>query len=469
MNQRLLRVVVAVVSVPAAASAVGCAGARSGGQASSAPSKGISSASAKPKARIDPTARYQHLMSREGGTFPKHRLSLFGGLVTGEYEADVPSRTECTAADAEGDSSCEVRLGLGQDADGEPSEIRCAVDTVPRGPFGGMIASRLDGAGLMDLPKLTVAKTGDGMSVTFMANWMKSGQDTNIVGTLKLATFYSQGYSATCADGAPGGRQTFERVVGDFFRSLKLAPNPGRPAMMTMAYDLRQGDRSTGFRYGLIEKRMGKRPGSAEIDFAFRLDTDGKTWRTADRSLLALRSPSGKIELYRHAFSGPGGKTVAVLSAKPAEDGKFRLKIERGDKTDALEATPKAPLTTELWSAGEFAKVSRGVRPSYRYAILGLDDTGDPAFHYVAITRSSPGVLLEEDETSKKNAKDLDATLKDELHILDDGSVTKEVGATAISQRIYTWGKLSDAIGASDAQDRSSAKAPRAKVKGNAR
>jgi hypothetical protein len=427
----------------------------------------------KGKARVDAAAEYQRLMSRENGPFAKHRLQLFGGLATGEYEAIAPSHPDCTPADADGDSSCDVRLSLGQDADGDASDIHCLVDTTPRGPFGAIVAHRLDGAGLMEMPKLAVAKTGEGVSVSFVANWMKNAEDMNTVGTLKVATFYSQGYSATCSDTQPGGRKTFERVVGDFFRSLKLAPNPARPALMTMAYELRQGDRSTGFRYGLVEKRIGGKAGTAEIDFGFRLKTDGKTWTASDNSLLVARGATGNVELYRHAFSGANGQRMLVLSAKPSEDGKFRLKLERGEKTDALEATPKAPLSTELWSAGEFAKVSRGARSNYRYATLGIDDSGDPTFNYLSITRSSPGVLLEEEEASKKNAQDLEASLKDELHVLDDGSVAKEVSTDSISQRIHTWGRLPDATGAtgvasagSEPQERSAVKGVRAKAKG---
>ena len=153
----------------------------------------------------------------------------------------------------------------------------------------------------------------------------------------------------------------------------------------------------------------------------------------------------GNVDLYRHAISGGNGQTHAVLTAKPAEDRKFRLKVERGDKSDALESTPKAPLTTELWSASEFAKVARGARPSYRYAILGLDDTGEPEFKYLSITRSSADVLLEEEESAKKNDKDLAGALKDELHVSSDGSVAKEVGTDSVSQRLFAWGKLPDA------------------------
>jgi hypothetical protein len=444
--------------------AAGCVDAGHGGRAKNAKSRG----------NVDAAAEIQRLMAREAGTFPKHRLQLFNGLVTGEYEASAPSKVECTADGTDGDSSCEVRLVLGEDSDGDPNDILCLIDTTPRGPFGTVVANRLQGGGLIETPKLTVAKIGDGASVELVANWLKQGENVNTVGTLKVATYFSQGYSATCSDIRPGGRKTFDRIVGELFRSLKFAPNPKRPVYLTTAYDFRQGDRSTGFRYSLVEKRIGGKAGSAELDFAFRLKTDGKTWQTMDSSLLVTRDAAGNVDLYRHALSGGNGQTHAVLTAKPGEDRKFRLKIERGDKTDSLESTPKAPLSTELWSASEFAKVAKGARPSYRYAILGVDDSGEPEFKYLSITRSSANVLLEEEESAKKNDTDLAGALKDELHVAGDGSVAKEVSTDSVSQRLFAWGKLPDGTAAvvapaPDTKEQGSANGARAKGKGKTR
>jgi hypothetical protein len=457
-KHRLLSLLLASLAVSGAS---GCVDATRGGRVHSAKSRG----------HVDQAAEYQRLMSRESGAFAKHRLQLFGGLVTGEYEASVVSKVECTPEGDEGDSSCELRIALGQDSDGDANDILCLIDTTPRGPFGTVIANRLQGGQLIELPRLTVAKVGDGASAGVVANWVKQAESVNTVGTLKVASLFSQGYSATCSDIRPGGRKTFERVVGELFRSLKFAPNPKRPAYLTTAYDFRQGDRSTGFRYSVVEKRIGGKPGSAELDLAFRLHTDGKTWQTMDSSLLVARDASGNVELYRHALSGGNGKTHAVLTAKPSEDRKFRLKVERGDKSDALESTPKAPLTTELWSAAEFAKVARGARPSYRYATLGFDDSGEPTFHYLSITRSSTNVLLEEEESAKKNDSDLAAALKDELHVSADGSVAKEVGSDTVSQRLFAWGKLPDVAGTTTegTKEQGGSKDARAKAKGKSR
>lgn len=411
-------------------------------------------------------------MARENGPFDKHRLQLFGGLLTGEFEGKTATKADCKPADADGDTSCELHLDMGQDADGDPNDIMCLLDTTPRGPFGNVVANRLDGAGLIEPPKLSVTKVGEALSVQLVANWLKPGQDVTTVGTLKVATLFVQGYSVTCSDIRPGGRKTFDRVVTALFNSVKVSPNPKRPAYLSTAYDLRQGDRSTGFRYGLVEKRIGGKPGSAEFDFSFRLQTDGKTWQTLDSSLLVTRDAAGNVDLYRHAFSSGQTKTHAVLTAKPSEDRKFRLKVERGDKSDALESTPKAPLTTEIWSAGEFAKVARGKSPSYRYAILGLDESGEPAFKYLSITRSSADVLLEEEEGGKKRDTDLAGALKDELHVNADGTVVKEVGSDSISQRLFVSGRLPEASGASAVLATTAAAVPaepKAKTKGKGR
>src|SRR2546428_4656903 len=48
---------------------------------------------------------------------------------------------------------------------------------------------------------------------------------------------------------------------------------------------------TTLFRSGLVERRVGGKSGSAEIDFSFRLKVEGSTWLTQDRSLLVAREP----------------------------------------------------------------------------------------------------------------------------------------------------------------------------------
>jgi hypothetical protein len=186
---------------------------------------------------------------------------------------------------------------------------------------------------------------------------------------------------------------------------------------------------------------MDGKPGTAEMHLSYAMESDGKTWKSIDGSLVVLRDPSGKVDLYRYAASAHDGTKLSVLSAKPSEDGKFRLKAERAGKSDALESTPRAPLTTELWAAAELSKVAKGKTPSYRYATLGYDDAGDPKFSYITLSRSAPGVLLEEEE-DKKAKGDLKGALKDELHLAPDGTVTKEVATHFVSERIYSFGKL---------------------------
>jgi hypothetical protein len=65
----------------------------------------------------------------------------------------------------------------------------------------------------------------------------------------------------------------------------------------------------------------------------------------------------------------------------------------------------------------------------------------------VTLTRSAPGVLLEDDEgtggaAAKKAAAGTDPPTKDELHVDARGLVTKEVSTHYISEVLYTWGEL---------------------------
>lgn len=388
-----------------------------------------------------PAKTVAQLMSRENGPFKKHHLELFDGLATADYEATGPVTPECTK-DADEDQSCGLRLSMGEDEDGEPFDIVCFVDTTPRGPFGTVVANRLDGLGPSEVPKVSVKKVGEGIAVEWIANTQGKAEDGGtIVGTTKVAAFYSQGYSATCADARAGGRATFRRVAFDFFASLRFAPNPRRTAHAALGYDVRRGDQSSGFRYGLVERRGDGKPGTAEVHFSYAMESDGKTWKSVDSNLVVLRDPSGKVDLYRYAASAHDGTKLGVLSAKPGEDGKFRLKSERGGRSDALESTPRAPLTTELWAASELSKVAKGKAASYRYATLGFDDAGDPKFSYITLSRSAPGVLAEEEEDRKANGG-LKGSLKDELHLAPDGTVTKEVATNFVSERIYAFGKL---------------------------
>lgn len=388
-----------------------------------------------------PAKTLAQMMGRENGPFKKHHVDLFGGLAGGDYEATGPSAPECQK-DADDDQSCSLRLSMGEDADGEPFDILCFVDTTPRGPFGTVVAHRLDGMGLAEPPKVAVRKVGEGIAIEWMANTQGQNEEGGtLVGTAKIAALYSQGYSATCSDMRAGGRATFRRVVGEFFASLRFNPNPKRPTHAAHGYDVKSGDRSSGFRYGLIEKRMDGKPGTSEMHFSYAMESDGKTWKSVDGHLVVLRDASGKVDLYRYAATAHDGTQLAVLSAKPSEDGKFRLKSERAGKSDALESKPRAPLTTELWAASELSKVAKGKAASYRYATLGYDDAGDPKFSYVTLSRSAPGVLLEEQEDRKAKG-DLSGSLKDELHVAPDGTVAKEVATHFVSERIYSFGKL---------------------------
>ena len=400
-----------------------------------------------PRAAQDNGARLEGLMARENGPFAKHPVSLLDGLASGSVEASTPPRVECEK-DAHGALGCFFRVELGSDAEGDANSIVCSATSAFR-PFGPELKGFLDEATLAEVPRIETRSRGEGIAVSFVANSQRQEADSLRVGTPKLAVLYAHGYMTVCQDMMAGGRKTFERVVGQFFDGLKFKPGSTAPAIFSSGYQERAGERTTGFRYHYIATRAGGEPGFSEFSAAFSLRTDGKSWRVVDQGQAVERDDKGDIQSMRTLY-WIDGKGPIVLSAKPSEDKKFRLKLEAGTKTDSLEASPKAPLGTEFWSAPELLKVSSGSASSYRYAILTMNDS-DPSFRYITLTRSKPGLLLEDEETlsstGKKLAKTDEARPKDELHIDARGLVTKEVSSSSVSELIHTWGELPSLLG----------------------
>lgn len=392
-------------------------------------------------------ARLEGLLARENGPFAKHPVSLLDGLVSGSVEASVPPKVEC-AKDAHGALVCSLLVDLGKDADGDANSIVCSATSGFR-PFGPELKGLLREAPLSEVPRIETKSRGEGIAVSFVSTTERQEADSIRIGTPKLAVLYAHGYMTVCADMMAGGRKTFDRVVGQFFDGLKFKPGSSSPAIFSSGYQERAGERTTGFRYHYIATRSGDEPGFSEFSAAFSLRTDGKTWRVVDQGQAVERDDKGDIQSMRTLY-WLDGKGPIVLSAKPSEDKKFRLKLEAGTKSDSLEASPKAPLGTEFWSAPELLKVSSGSASSYRYAILTLNDS-DPSFRYITLTRSKPGLLLEDEETlsssGKKAAKTAEARPKDELHIDGRGLVTKEVSSDSVSELIHTWGELPSLLG----------------------
>ena len=115
-TQRLLSLALVPLAVWGAA---GCVDARRGGRVANAKSHG----------KVDAAAELTRLMSRESGTFPKHRLQLFGGLVTGDEGASPCGICRQVLAEFATDMPI-VMVGLGS-REGETGRVVQLADLLP--------------------------------------------------------------------------------------------------------------------------------------------------------------------------------------------------------------------------------------------------------------------------------------------------------------------------------------------------
>jgi hypothetical protein len=129
--------------------------------------------------------------------------------------------------------------------------------------------------------------------------------------------------------------------------------------------------------------------------------------------------------------------------AKLTEGGKLRLKATVGNKSDSLEVTPKEPLSSELWLAPALLRLSKGDATSVKYSTLDLNEDGEPALAYTALTRKTPGVLLEEYTSARKGAAEAARVRgQDELVLDDQGFVKKQVSTGDVMELLYKFGQL---------------------------
>jgi hypothetical protein len=415
------------------------------GQAPPPPAKAAAPA-AHADTQASRAATLKKWMAREVAPAPHQKVDLFEGYASGEIESLGPVHPECKQGD-NGSTICTIVADLGKDQDDpeQTSSIAC-VATTAVGAVGPTLKADLGNAQLDEVPTLGVETVGQGLAMRFVANTTEPDGDNVLVGTEKLAALYAHGYMVTCFDKRAGGRKTFDRVTRHFFESLSFTSTV---TVFASGHRVRAGDRTAGLRYASIAQRSGDPSGFVEQYDDFWLDTDGKTWSIKDSVTVVQRDAKGAIEkledLYWLEGQGP-----AVLSARPSEDRKFRLKYEVGEKSNGLESTPKAPLNTELWAAPEFLKVSAGSAAKYRYSFLDLIDS-DPAFHYVTITRAAPGVVSQAQEAlAPGQAKDAAAAAegKVEAQIDPRGLVTRAVSSRAVWELVYTWGKLPGVLSA---------------------
>lgn len=379
-------------------------------------------------------------MMREVPPVAMKRVTLYDGRVTGEIESVDDLKYECTKENGTETCSFDAHLGKAQDDEIE-SSVMCSM-MISVGAFGPVIAAFLKKAQLQDPPVLDVKKLNEGIAVKFTSNTTENTDDNVLIGTAKIAVFYAHGYEGMCIDMRAGARKTFDRVVEHFFSSLQLQ---SLVTLFAEGYQVREGDRTSGIRYTSIA-RVPDSKQFTEQAVNFWLATDGKSWSTQDRVKVIQRNNDGGIEKAQ-TFFWAEGQGPSTVTAKPSEVKAFRLKFEIGDKASSLESTPKAPLDTELWSAPLFRKLSSGSVKVVRYAFLDVFD-GDPAFQYLTVTRTAPGVLKEVQESPLGSTKAPIST--DELQVDEHGLVTKEVSSDSVSERVYVWGKLPDILEGTD-------------------
>lgn len=387
--------------------------------------------------RAELVAKLERAMLRENPEQPTHEVTLLEGRVKGRIESLNAPTPECKH-DEDGDLTCSIISELGKDEDGDDCSIVCLASTFTTS-FGPHIEAMV-GDGSTEPPIVEAKVVGEGLSSTFEANYIGKTETKIRFGTAKVAVLYAGGYGVTCFDAGPGGRKTFRRVVGSFFESLKFDSDSKYAPVAAVGYRLRTGDTPVGFRYNLIRKRPDGK-GYLETNTEFRLKTDGDSWQFFDRRVWVERDASGNVEELK-SYHWVDGHGPAMLAAKPGEDKRFRLKYRNGSVSNGLESTPKAPLNTEFWVAPELQRLSAGGLKRYVYAGLSIDDS-DPAFFYVALTRSAPGVLMESSSVEfPTKAEEGETQIKNEIHVNEQGLVTKEVTSESVSELLHMWGEL---------------------------
>jgi hypothetical protein len=385
-------------------------------------------------------ARVQRIRSWEAPAMKKFHIDLPDGVMSADVEAMQAPKLACKNASGES-RTCTIEIDLGKDEDGDPKSLECAANwSATPLPFGIMVKAALGKFGLNESPRIDVGWNpgpDGGVIARFAGNISNETDDHVLIGTAKFAARYAPGHTIFCGDASGGGEKTVTRLVNQLFESSKVK-GLSEGVLMQNASKERRGDTSTGFRYEYVRKNEDG--GLVEVKSAFHIATSEKTWDVRDFSASVERDSRGSIESLKEMF-WTGGHAV-VLSAKPGEAGRLRLKLETNGKTDALEITPQVPLSTELWESASLLRVGSGGTPSHRYAFLALSDDGEPTLSYSNLTRIRPGVIQEEVEHHGKKPKSADKTEKNELVIDERGFVKKQVSSDTVDERLHLSGSL---------------------------
>lgn len=397
----------------------------------------------------DPTlmaAKIQRIRGWEPTGLKTFHLDLPDGLMSADVDAKAPPKVECKNAD--GDTrSCSIVLDLGKDNEGAPRTLECAAAWGPIPlPFGILVKTSLGKMGLNEPPRVDVgwAKGSDGGLVArFNANVSYETNDRVLVGTAKLAARYAPGHTLFCSDTAGGAEKTVQRITTQLFDSTKVKGIADGVVIQTAAKE-RRGQAATGFRFDFVRK--GEDGGFTEVKSSFHMKSTDKTWDVNDFAMSVTRDAKGSVEALKELF-WVGAQHALVLSAKPGEGGRLRIKLEANGKSDALEMTPQAPLSTELWESPALLRVGSGGAPKHRYAFLAVTDDGEPTLAYSNLTRIRQGIVQEEVEMHGKKVKDAGKQQRNELALDDRGFVVKQVSSDTVDERIHLSGTLPTFVG----------------------
>lgn len=375
------------------------------------------------------------MMAREQGPYGKHELSLFDGRIEGRAESTTKPRIECENEDDQ--QTCTVTLDMGTSETGKPSAIVCVVSTGLQ-PFGQQIHHVAREPKALAQPTFDAREEPYGLSGHFAVDALVEEEGQPTLMSLKLSTLYSHAQTFTCLDLQPGGKETFKRVVGDLFASLTFEDPAGYTQKHSLGYVKRQGNEAKGFRFVQVGQVDDE---TVQTSLYFTLEQSKEQWQTLDRDVFTLRDRGGDLSKYqaRHWMHSLG---PVVITAKPSEGGKLRIKVENGNKSNALEMTPRADISTEERMAPELMALARRRGKTTRYGIPGLDEDGDPTLFYSVLEHHEPGIVHERVVSHADFNKKTDEA-PSELHVDAYGVVTRQVDADHIIELVHREGQPS--------------------------
>ncbi|NOU31819.1 MAG: hypothetical protein HOO96_28280 [Polyangiaceae bacterium] len=395
---------------------------------------------AKPAA-VDPAvqaARVKRMREWEAPAMKTFHVEMPEGILALDVEGTAAPKVEC-AQQKSGSPLCSFTVELGKDAEGDAHSITCSAHWGDLAlPFGIMVHESLGKFALEETPRVAVSWNGGtegGLVATFYAAAGLSSEQTYLVANAKLAVRYTPGHTLFCGDIMGGGEKTFGRVVQKVFETAKVKGQNDR-VVSQIAYRSRRGDAVTGFTYGHIRKDDD---GFVEALTHTSLEADDKNWDLRDFTNWVSRDADGSVSMHRKGYF-EGVKAVAIVTAKPSEGGRLRVKIDRDGKTDAVELTPLAPLGTELWEAPSLLRVGAGTLPSHRYAFPAIADDGEPTLRYSELSRIKDGVVEERIATHGAKSKTTETSQRNELTLDAQGSVSKQVSSDSVIERLYLFG-----------------------------